>query len=242
MDEETFWRRQNLWIGVLAPITTAILVAGILAFVQGSNNAGFGLCAGGLVGSVVTGWLIMKKDSHPNGYAAFVTAVTLVGLTWVFLICDVYLRLNASQSPVFLGWGGGTAGTCTVVVDGTQLKQWQEKGRLIMACGLPDPGLDRMRDDHIAISGLFTIIPETITISTPLNPVMVAEVRQRNAKGLAEVHGQSIVISFQVWFEVAVIPNTCDVSTIRTLYDIGRCGGTSIGGRGGEATINANAN
>ena len=91
-DEHDFWRRQNLWIGVLAPITTAVLVAGVVAWVQSGWQSGIVLVVLGLVGSVVTAWLVMKKDTHhPVGYLAFVTAVTVAVITWIIVgtdICD----------------------------------------------------------------------------------------------------------------------------------------------------------
>lgn len=227
------------WIDQL--VASLIAGAGITVFSQ-YPWPGAGLFIGGL------GWLLYlrlePKQMNTQSRIPNMIALAVLFLATVTMGYDIYLRLSGStlQSPAFTGWGGGEDGTCTVVVDGAQLKQWQEKARLIMACGLPNPSLDRMRDDHIAVSKPFTIIPETINISTPLNPLIVAEVRQRNAEHLGAVRGQPVKISFEVWFEIAVIPYACDISTIKTLYDIERCDGKLLGSRSGAEFINANSN
>ncbi len=91
-DDHDFWKRQNLWVGVVAPITTGVFVGGVVALSAGQTVEAISLLGAGVVGSAFTGWLIVKEDSQARGRLAFGVAVVLAILTWAFIGCDIYHR------------------------------------------------------------------------------------------------------------------------------------------------------
>jgi hypothetical protein len=152
-----------------------------------------------------------------------IVMLVLTILTWAGVGYGLYNRPPIGSS-LFTLWGGGPTSSCTSMVDGTQLKEWQSDYSVVIFCGVSDPTLDRLEDTRITMSRPFHIVPSSISVSAPFSPAMVEGFRSEVAPMFA-ANPQATGMSNFLWYQAAVIPKTCDPSNIHRLSDVGRNGG-----------------
>jgi hypothetical protein len=99
-EERNWWKKQNVWVGVVAPITTGVFVAAVIMLANGDFKIGALLAVAGVGGSAMTAHLIMHEPSVAQGRTAFFVVLSLVVLTWGFLEMSVRLLDLSSGSIV----------------------------------------------------------------------------------------------------------------------------------------------
>ncbi len=127
--------------------------------------------------------------------------------------------------PVLQGWGSPIP-FCFAVINGPTLMSFRDKYDVAIACGVPDPTLDKFEDKRITISPLFTIRPGPIEIKVTYSKEMAEAVRQQ-LKGvrIPQGTGLGLGITPATWYEVVLLPKGTDTSNIHRLSDVQRYGG-----------------
>jgi len=167
-----------------------------------------------------------------SGLTIILMLVVLVAVGY-----DIYQRSNAAPPPeIFLSWGGASPGQCSAILNGSGLTKWQKGYHVLLVCGLPNPQTDRLESQNITVSGPFTIQADAIPVSVPFSEKMKAEI-VRLVGPAVPVTPVSPLMVFTVWFQAAVIPDTCSGGGITRLSDISRCGGVLLDARGGSEGI-----
>jgi len=157
----------------------------------------------------------------------FIVTIGVLVVAWAAVVFDIYYHRSEPavlSGGVLLSWAGGAPNQCFAIVDGSQLARWKDQFRVIVACGLLDPRKDRFRNDRITISAPFTIAADQIIISTPFSQLMIREIKDTFPQQIAHMKANQL-LGLASWIEAAVIPNDCDITTVRTLSNIKLCGG-----------------
>src|SRR5438128_1341699 len=85
-------------------------------------------------------------------YPSIAFLVLLMGAAWIPYF------VNRPEELTFAQWFVTPDGmACAATIDGSQLSaSRREKYEIAVACGLTDPTVDKMKDDRITVSPLFT--------------------------------------------------------------------------------------
>jgi hypothetical protein len=225
---KTFW--------IVLTVGGTVLGTGLYAlFVDGFLWSGISLT---VIGAIALGALYERKQAGeeltmPTRILKNFQFAWLLGalvFTWVLLCYDIYSRYTfehgEDETDYFLEWGGDGPNQCSAVLDGSKLKPSHDGRRVILICGLPDPSVDRFTDTNITVSDPFTIAPVAIPISVGFSRAMYSKIKQGAEQ--TPRPPESTVTTFQLWFQAAVIPSTCDSTDVHRLADVWRCGGSVI--------------
>lgn len=143
-------------------------------------------------------------------------------------------RTVASEELNFAQWSVTPDGTsCVATIDTSRLSfERRDKYEIALACGFADPSLDKLKDDRITVSPLFTL-ENVITIVMPMSTLM-AEALQRDREEAVRrsgaPKGMALSLTNTIWFRGVLLPKGADISSIHRLTDVAMRGGEVRGG------------
>jgi hypothetical protein len=142
-------------------------------------------------------------------------------------IQTVYVPTPVLKPRIIIGWGP-LGLNCGFTINAVPLMIFADKDDVAMVCGMSDATRDKLEDDRITISSLFTILPQNIDILSPYSAPMAEALKKFQDDSLKNVPAsQKNQTSFVVpiWYEVAVLPKGTNPKDIHKLSDIPRYGG-----------------
>lgn len=135
----------------------------------------------------------------------------LILLSWLPYAINAW---RPTPLPALLvGWSGFDKG-CRAAVNTSPIVKFKDKYRLFIICNIPDPRVDSLQDERIAISKPFSITGGVVDIAVPY----AAE------SPIAEM----AKIGTTTNFNVVLLPMDKDASSIRRLADVDHEGGAIL--------------
>ncbi len=146
----------------------------------------------------------------------------------------------ASSLRLLTEWGTDRS-VCNGVVDGSRLRPWRRKYRVLLVCGIADPTVDMLADTRITLSAPFNIQPRPMSISAPFSQAMAAAAKAAVERASTDaLRGSAVtrlMVSWHVWFQVILLPVGADASVVRRLSDVPLSGGIALTGSLGTSTL-----
>jgi hypothetical protein len=172
----------------------------------------------------ILGWL------QRPGTARTVVVTSAATIAFVAYAVDISDRLgwvNFSETGVFTldlvkSWGSVGA-AYRMTIDSQPLLNYKRDFKLMLIVNVPYSNIDRMTDDAVEKSAMFTITGDTTTLAIPSYP--------------APGHLRIIIppnykvgddVNILVDFNLVVIPNNSPIEQIKSLSDVERLGGKII--------------
>ena len=140
----------------------------------------------------------------------------------------------------FISWGG-LGDACSATIDASRASEKsRDKYELALICGIGDPAFDRMKDERITVSPLFTLqsgqFPISVLHSKAMSEASTKLINEavRNAPF---PRGTGVVVTYMTWVKLALLPKAVNVSSIHRLADVPKYGGELLPGEYASATV-----
>jgi len=228
-------RNLAIWIGGWS----ALLSAGVGLMWTGQFLIGLFLSVIGAIGL----FALREPPQKPRAIERYTKALlVMVIITWATLATnlgyEVYSRYFTKQPRVFdslfVLWGSDLGSSCSAIIDGSKIKDLQDKYRVALICGFTDPTADRMKDTRITVTRTYTIENGNIPMSASYSKDMAEEIKDMitNSRVKAPIlpPGFQVQVNWSPSWDAVALPKDVEASDIHTLSDVRDHGGEILQG------------
>jgi hypothetical protein len=164
-------------------------------------------------------WIFRKRggavEPGPN-WALLISSAIVAFLFGV--LCAV--NSTGAVPQTIMAWGSGDVHTCAATVNTAKLVSFRKDYKVAVVCGFQDVTKDRLDDETISVSNLFTITGSGISITMPVRDVMQKKVSDLIEQAKAATGNPNVSVQMPTWYDVVLLPNDVMPSKISKLGDV----------------------
>lgn len=175
-----------------------------------------------------------KVKNRPSNlkvyWPVFLMLLFMVGV-WIPYVATAKPKANR----IIVAWG--VPGACGGVINTVPLMPYNDGFGVAMICGVENHGIDRVEDQRITVTPVFTITGGDLPIQTAYSKGMadaIQEFRDRVLKDISPAMREqaSANITVSLWHQVVLLPKNVNTADIHKVSDVKRNGGKLLADEG----------
>ncbi len=179
-------------------------------------------------------WLYSGVRSRKGAQTDFRPLVLVAAAIAFMFGVLVAVRATGAVPNIVTAWGG-PPGNCTAVFETSRLLSFKSGYKVALACGLEDATTDRLEDQTITFSKVFTITGGGQPIVSPYRQVMIDHIKQVSDETKRRAGfdpdkppppGSPLIqVQTSIWHEPVLVPNDLVIDKVASLGELIRLGG-----------------